>query len=156
MSNTYARFCGLLAAGNFSDKELQDLLRQIGTLSPKIVIDDVYSLSKSFHRLEGDLGRRNVPPKKYYPETDDGVSSRILDLLVHDSGLSRMQAATLIFNAAKAKFPERNFPSPAKTGFEAWLNKLEKFLPQSELLHLAHLLKESVDGKTKIDWTLKD
>lgn len=155
----------LLAAGNFKDFELRELLRDLRAASPmhlyKLIKDLQATLSthrasglshrRIGHRIERELGTAG---------TVESLVNRVDQLLRHDAGLSIAEARSALLSEIGEERLSPNLrrppPRPSTKWFHQWLARLATVVAPSEILHHATRVR-SLRVHTELnDWPLRD
>jgi hypothetical protein len=151
MNNDLRRMCMLLAAAGFQYEDLQELIYDIREANPKKIFNE-------FEKIHKDLfgGAKKINPA---PVPDSATASRLLELLVNEAGLTVGQYFVLLEKILQETFPGRKIAnSNPKAGFASWIRALNKEFSDSELLHVASRLRNTIvhNQSEQDDWVLRE
>lgn len=157
MNNPYGKLCAILAAADFSEKELHFILKKIKNENSSQLIIDVQNIARAINKENYRFGSFYDSPT-FLPKqkNENSIADKIVEILVFEAGLSRGTAASLLQVELQKKYPSYLFPSLGKMAFAEWINKVAKQASPSELLHFAHAIKNRFIGNDKTDWSLKE
>jgi hypothetical protein len=146
----------LLAASGFSDRVLEEGLRDLSRLGPYAVVDEVQHLRRNV--LGGGTGmqysRRQSVKGSLLSESDQVVSS-VIASLTKEAGLSASEVASRL-TAMANDGPGVEVPAfKAKEGLRAWLKQLANTWGASQLLHYATRIRNDAVHSPDVDWPLR-
>lgn len=153
------RLAMLFVSAGYSFEELDDVAYYLERPDVR------RKLFKEIERYKGDLKSESVDissavQKKAGEYSLKGdASTKVVELLVRESGLTVKECFILMERMLKEVFPGRHVPHPnSKMGMAAWLRSLSKEYSDSELLHVASRLRNQVvHGMSRPDdWVLKE
>ena len=154
MSNIYRRICYLLASANFKEKELADFAAQIKEVGLAEFVDDVMKRRSIIARDDRDVPKEGGHIGSWDRAADDSVADKVIQLLVHEAGMTRSQASEELRVEIRNK--KLLTPPPlGRRGFRDWLEQLLRALPPSEILHLSTRIRNRRVHQADTDWSLK-
>jgi len=155
MSKVYQKVCNLLAAGNFSDREIFDFVSMLQSSNPHEVVDYVSSIRRL---LSSEIYGYEKAASFWEPPNNFSFSSeaenKIEHLLLEEAGLPKTLAIALLTQEIQKRF-SLQVPNESRKGFSNWVKRLLTILPESELLHIATLIRNQYVHESNYDWRLK-
>lgn len=142
-----ARLALIVAAANYSDSEIRELVRRLNSLSIEDFAEIVRSAQEFGHQLS-PMTQSAIPVSEFKnlgaSPMDAEVAMQIERLLVKEAGLTRLAAADALTKALKRRHAGRiQVPYKAKDGFLSWLKQLANEFSLSEILHAAATIRNS-------------
>ncbi|EKN3579919.1 hypothetical protein FG427_000423 [Yersinia enterocolitica] len=155
MNELYYKLCILISSIKKNDDEIIKLFNSLKSKTSSEFLDDVkladVIVRKSFYKEKSNL--RSV----YVSESrSSNLAWKINDILIIKSNFSKKDASKLLIENLVRRHPDMKIPSYSKISFASWINKISKEIPESELLHAAHTVRNEHFKSTVIDWNLKD
>lgn len=141
----------LLAAGHFSDKEIEQLHQYIKNTPLDNILSDVKLVRRQFTETgEAPQLLPNLSSEQSNVLSNDSAQ-QIERLLVTEAGFSKMQAAELLAASLRKK-GHAVTPFNSKDGFQRWLNQIAAQVNLSLLLHTAATIRNSRVHGLGDDW----
>lgn len=157
MNGAYDKLCALLAAAEFSEKEINLISEIIKHEEVSKLIFDVNNVARVIGRKKNHVNySRNSDSFFQKKKTKNTIADKVVEILIFEAGLSRVMAAHLLMEELQKQHPNYSFPSMGKMGFAEWIDRIAKKISASELIHLVYSVKNRFVGSDKIDWSLKD
>lgn len=157
MSNSYKKLCNLLAASNINEKEIYDFISTLQNANPHEVLDYISEVRKL---LNTELNHYNYAynSKNWYNpdnfEMPSETEKKIVHLLLEEADLPKTVAIALMTQELEKRL-HFQVPSESRKGFSNWIRKLLSIIPESELLHIATLIRNNFVHEQSYDWKLK-
>lgn len=145
-----------LAASDLSLKELRDFAQGIERVGAHEMLNVIEELRERSRSWEGkSLRSPRSAWSDQYPEDD--VVFRIEKMLIHEMGLLKSQAASILLEAMKSEGAlPANFPELNRESFSSWLGKIIRYTSSSEVLHFVEKLRRKGAGDSKSSaWPLR-
>ena len=141
----------LLAAGNFSDREIEKLQQYIKSTPLENILADIKAVRRQFAETGEAPQLVSSLPNEQSSVLSNDSAQQIERLLVTEAGFSKLQAAELLAASLKKK---RYAVSPfnSKDGFQRWLNQFAAKVNLSLLLHTAATIRNSRVHGLGDDW----
>lgn len=174
--DSVARLAMLLAAADFTEDEVLQLVRAIRDVRPSELLNRVHvyrhvlrddlpvlrnaavSVSPAQPESEGPLGSKGPQPDSLEPNQgmSDEIAAQVERLLVGEAGLPKLRAAERITESLMKRYPRRMVPTyNPKDGFPRWLKLLSRTFSASEIMHVAAVIRNTrVHGRSD-DWIEK-
>ena len=155
MINGFEKAVFLLAAADFKQRDVEDFVKKIKLLETSeawtAISEAKMTLALSTSSTESPT-LPHLAPTAHPTET----IAKILQLLINDARLSKNQAAQILIKEIKKRLPRTEIPIlNSKRGFSSWVEKLVKIVPESELLHLATIIRNEYVHVGSSDWKLR-
>ena len=146
----------LLAASGFSERVLEEALRDLSRLGPYTVLDEVQHLRRYVVGAGTSVQyyRRSSGSRSSLSESDQVVSS-VIESLTKEARLSASEVASRLTAIANEK-PGTEVPAfKAKDGLRSWLRRLAEQWGPSQLLHYATRVRNDAVHSPAVDWPLR-
>ena len=157
MSNSYKKLCNLIAASNINEKEIYDFISMLQNVGPHEVLDHISEVRKllntDFNHYNFNYGSKNWYASHEF-EMPSETEKKIVHLLLEEADLPKTVAINLMTQELEKRFPFQ-VPSESRKGFSNWIRKLLSIIPESELLHIATLIRNNFVHEQSYDWKLK-
>ena len=150
MERGFVKLIRLLALTSWSEKELHEIIRVVGTMPPSVFLEFVKS---SREELAGDLPRgiKRGPRSRYYDPSLDKAYDLLMELPISATSAARKLKRIIIDHHTGV--PIRDMRS--KEGVRAWLEHVAEVLGASELLHFCNMLREQLVETDRGPWSLR-
>jgi hypothetical protein len=143
----------LIASSDIDDETLMHFAEEIGKSGGKRFVSIVRQMRRQLLRDHWDTEENLYKqfPGGRYSDTPEKVER----LLIAEAGLPKAVAIDLLSQMLAQYRPEIEIPHDSKRGFLSWVRKLSEVVPESEILHLATILRNNyVHGKDH-DWRFR-
>jgi hypothetical protein len=155
MTTGFEKTVFLLAAADLKQKDVEEFVAEVKLLD----ISDIWLSIKEAKislllssKIAESPNRQDQRINVRHSET----TVKIVQLLIIDAGLKKSKAAQILSAEIKRKNPRVEISKmDSKRGFAAWIKKLTTTIPESELLHLATLIRNEYVHMTSSDWKLR-
>jgi hypothetical protein len=155
MKTGFEKTVFLLAAADLKQKDVEEFVAKVKLLD----ISDIWLSVKEAKislllssKIAESPNRQDQRINVSHSET----TVKIVQLLIIDAGLEKSKAAQILSAEIKRKNPRVEIAKmDSKRGFAAWIKKLTITIPESELLHLATLIRNEYVHMTSSDWKLR-
>jgi hypothetical protein len=151
MRHAYQRLAALIAASGLRESEIHEFVTLLRRMGPKRFVHDIVRIRRALRDLPMML--------EFVEPVYRGMSGTTLDkvsqLLLDEAGLSRAEAVRRLTQAIMEKYPNATVPPESRKGFASWLERLAEGISQSDLLHLATQIRNSLVHRATPDWRLK-
>lgn len=147
IKNLKQKLIYFLSDPSFSDKELEMLFDYLKADN----IEEITSTVKKIRKTIENSSYSRTSDSDYYNSTESNRSMEVERLLIRDANLTKLEAMNLLASRFNIAFN----PNP-HLSFNKWIEKLGEEVGWSELLHVAHLIRnDRVHGKPDNPWPLE-
>ena len=160
MNSSFARIIALLAAARISPREVDEFIGFARTMSR----NEIAAYMREFERSIGMEERAGPFKPSYFSKivassnlerfSGLGLEANVERLLLHEAGLSKLEAVEALTREIIRKYPGKKVPSESRKGFSAWVSKLSKIISESEILYLATKVRNLYVSDAPGDWRL--
>ena len=148
----------LLAASGFNERTIKEGIEELALLGPNVVMKHVQRIRQNEAARSNELPFEETIDEEF--EADPRityVANEITRLLQDEAHLSVSGAVQQLSKALRFGQVTLNFPKfRPKEGLPAWLRRLAKTVPPSELLHHATKIRNDVMHAKDVPWPLRD
>ncbi|WP_153064296.1 hypothetical protein [Acidovorax sp. ST3] len=152
-ANLLKRLYMLLAATNLSTKEIEALALQLKNVETHQFVNAVKFAKKLIEEFPENSPELEDAP--LHLSATSNVPKKISSLLIDEARLPKTFAMELLAQEIKSRVPWIEIPRDSKKGFEAWINRLLFQVTESELLHIATVIRNKYVHTRPSDWRLK-
>lgn len=149
--SSYQRICALLAAAEVRHSDIVEFSRTLLQRGPDGVYEDVLRIRAQFYLAPDERGERAASGAPL----NDELAEKVQRLLIDEAHLTKTQALDLLSLAVRRRYPAVEVAPDPKKGFAAWIRRLRTVVPESDLLHLATTIRNSLVHERPHDWRLK-
>lgn len=150
----------LLAASGLSERELREGINALDLRSPEEVVRLVMELRRESKNLIDKRLRSRSHHHFDYPQDESGSSDtifRVEELLRSEAHMTVKEATRELLESLKNRHGELPLPSlSSKKSFRSWLSTLLRHISESELLHIATVIRNSRVHSATSDWPLRE
>ena len=164
MQRSLRKFLLLLAGSGLSAREIVQIAKEMRNLQPSRLADFVQSLrDNAVDQLDMVVDSSLRDPYQgrggvgtHHPKSD--VATRVEALLREEAGLTVGQAALQLLRSLEQDRSRVavTIKPPNKESLNNWLQKVERQVGSSELLHHATLVRNRYTHRPHQDWPLRD
>jgi hypothetical protein len=153
MRGAYLQICKLLACSGLRDREVAEFAHILQQNGPDAFLEDIVTLRRWINGFASERFYDSPSFELVSPPSE--VSEKIERLLIHEAGMPKSIAVSLLSADLRQRYPDLPFPSESRKGFRTWIDRLGDLLPGKELLHVATSLRNRYVHESPPDWRLK-
>ncbi len=147
IKNLKQKLIYFLSDPSFSDKELEMLFDYLKADN----IEEMTSTVKKIRKIIAHSSYNRNSYSDHYNSIEENRSIEVERLLIEDANLTKLEAMNLL----ASRFNIALNPNP-NLSFNKWIERLGEKVGWSELLHIAHLIRnDRVHGKPDNPWPLE-
>jgi hypothetical protein len=159
MKHQTEKFLNVIAAMNFREKDLRDILSDIKLTPDSILIRRIMSAQIALHGGGGGLFDDDRSATVFRAASDGGdvtVGDRVSRLLKVEAGLttSRAMEELIDFFLANDLIARKDIPSLSKKSLADWVDRLSVNIKEKDLLRVATIIRNKFVHGPVSDWNL--
>lgn len=167
MNRIIKKLCLLIASSDLTENQLREVCEWIdmnGARALAIAVSKIRSAAGkavSMDNLDDDnieLKYRSWNNHSFNKSDLTKTSFQVDRLLRNEAGLSALQASEKLVDLLQQsdKYNSISLPQLGKQSFRKWIDKLSNYVPYSEILHIAIIIRNKIIHEPESDWPLKD
>jgi hypothetical protein len=154
MSNGFKKICNLLAAADISEREVMDFITELERSHVHDIVTNISAIKKMLKSGVMDFSTSlEYDQKPYHFQLHSDTEKKIASLLLDEASLPKTMAVSLMTEELSKRY-HVHIPPESRKGFTNWIRKLQEFIPESELLHVATRIRNNFVHDQDYDWRL--
>jgi hypothetical protein len=151
MSDSFDRLVLLLAAANFTRREIVEIHGALRRRPAEEIVWRVTELRQAFVKSSG---LRHAERRTSRNDSSWTVGERVARLLKDEASLSSGTAHSILMTALvnDGLIREEEIPAVSKKSFHDWVDRLAQVVPPREILRIATEIRNGVVGDDSADW----